>query len=522
MENIWLTFDSSLTALCEKNSSFDAGKLRIAYPGLNRNGSFISRDAFESALSSINNVPVVAHYIREDDELGGHDMEVVSDAEGNLRLVNLTTPVGVVPESARQWWEEVEEKDGSTHEYLCTEVLLWKRQEAYEKIKEEGITAQSMEITVKDGKMKDGVYYIDNFEFNAFALLGVEPCFESASLETFSMSEFKAQLSQMMDDLRESFSMVTAPEGVDDKHPQAQTEGGETKLDNQIMPEVEEEVVEEVAAESFEEAPVEPEAEPVAEPEAETETDQAEENTEPETADEEAPAEESFVLNSNQIDSICEALREIKIETEWGVYPRYWFVDVDFEKSEVYAMDEEDWHLYGFPFAFNGDVAEIDWEGRARKKWIIADFDEGESRAEELFSSVSKKLTEARVAMAEFSARVKEADNQIGELNSQIAELEEFKQRIETEVRDSEIESVFAQFEDLTQNEEFVALVENHEGMDAEALAEKCYAIRGRAHSPAKFSLERKNPKLKIDHKSVESVSADEPYGDLFERYGNK
>ena len=45
-----LTYASSLTDLCEINSSFDSGILRIAYTGDNRNGSSISKDVFEDAL----------------------------------------------------------------------------------------------------------------------------------------------------------------------------------------------------------------------------------------------------------------------------------------------------------------------------------------------------------------------------------------------------------------------------------------------------------------------------------------
>ena len=140
-----LTYASSLTRLCEINSSFDAGVLRIAYAGENRNGSYIDKKTFEKCMKTIFNCPIVCNYDRDTDTLGGHDMEVVRDSEGELKIVNLTTPVGCIPESAKVFWETIEEEDGSTHEYLCAEALLWKRQEAYQKIKKDGFTAQSME-----------------------------------------------------------------------------------------------------------------------------------------------------------------------------------------------------------------------------------------------------------------------------------------------------------------------------------------------------------------------------------------
>lgn len=143
-----------------------------------------------------------------------HDMELVGTDDGGMRIVNITQPVGVVPESAKYWWEEIED-DSGLHEYLCVDVLIWKRQEAYKKIKEDGITDESMEISVKEGSMVDGVYVIKRFEFTAFCLLGsAEPCYESASLEMFSCNDFKAQLAEMMQEFKETFSLAQSPEGL--------------------------------------------------------------------------------------------------------------------------------------------------------------------------------------------------------------------------------------------------------------------------------------------------------------------
>ena len=141
-----LTYASSLTDLCEINSSFDSGILRIAYTGDNRNGSSISKDVFESCIKTIYNCPVVCNYDRETDTLGGHDMELVRKDDGSLILVNLTQPIGVVPQTAKVYWETVEEDDGTVNEYLCAEVLIWKRQELTEKSKK-------MELQLKAWKL---------------------------------------------------------------------------------------------------------------------------------------------------------------------------------------------------------------------------------------------------------------------------------------------------------------------------------------------------------------------------------
>ena len=205
-----LNYESSLTDLRKINSSFDIGVLRICYTGENRNNTYFSREALEKNIKTIYNCPIVCNYSREDDSLGGHDISVVEDKHGCLKIVNLTQPVGVIPESAKIWFEDYEEADGTIHEYLYSEVLLWKRQEAYEKIKHNGITAHSMEVNVKNGKVVDGVFHIEDFEFTAFALIGIEPCFESSALEVYSSETFKDEYLMMIQEVKNTFSSKEA------------------------------------------------------------------------------------------------------------------------------------------------------------------------------------------------------------------------------------------------------------------------------------------------------------------------
>ena len=49
-----------------------------------------------------------------------------------------------------------------------------------------------------------------------------------------------------------------------------------------------------------------------------------------------------------------------------------------------------------------------------------------------------------------------------------------------------------------------------------DVLEEKCYAIRGRNGTAAKFSVEPKSPKLVVEKTSV----TPEPYGGVFTEYG--
>lgn len=498
-----LTFDSSLSNLCEANSSFDTGVLRICYTGNNRNGSAISKADIERNLHTIYNCPVVCHYDRETDTLGGHDMEVVAD-DGGLRLVNMTQPVGVIPESANTWFAEYEEEDGTVHEYLYADVLLWKRQEAYRKIKNDGVTAHSMEVTVKNGETVDGVYHIHDFEFTAFALIGVEPCFEGSALEMFSANEFKAQYAQMMRELKDEYSTVNSANADGNKEKLAK--GGEEVLEQEM--ELVEEIVQEPAAEVFEMSDAaEEHAEEMAEP-GQNEQFSAEEAG----ADYE---EDTFALNSNIVEELRKAVRSVTYKDRWGdECCKYWFVDCDIDASMVYCEECDDWKLYGFSYSMNGDSVVIDFESKKRMKWIIADFNEGDqdSPVDAMFTELDQKIADN----AEWESKYQSASDTMASMQGELNELREYKMNAETKAAEAARNSLFAMFEDLEGNEAFEELKKNCEQYDIESLEEKCYALRGRNGTSAKFSVQESAPKIKVE-KTVET--ADEPYGGLFIKY---
>lgn len=504
-----LTYASSLTDLCEVNPSFDSGILRIAYTGVNRNGSSISKETFERCIKTIFNCPIVSNYDRETDTLGGHDMEVVRDKEGGLVLINMTTPVGCIPESSHIFWEEVEEEDGTTREYLCAEALLWKRQEAYRKIKRDGIVAHSMEITVKDGEMIDGVYHIKDFVFTAFALIGVEPCFESSSLEVFSKQDFKAQLSEMMLELKESFNLVKAPNGDDNiKTKNHSMEGGEQVLDkNELIAKYGIDVstldfsIDDFTVEELEEK-------------FKAISESATDPEDPNAGDPDGEKTDKFALMQNVLAEITRALEVVKLQKDWGECDRYWFVDFDMEAKEIYCWDANDWLLYGFTYEMNGDSVAIDFESKKRKKYIIADFDEGEQNSP--FAPVFAQMEQKIQDNAEWEAKYQTASDTIASMENELDKLRKFKSDTEASIAQNERDEVFAQFEDLAGIEAFENLKDNCADYDIETLEEKCYAIRGRQGVAAKFGLEQKPPKIKVEKENHDNA----PYGGLFEKYG--
>ena len=515
-----LKYASSLTEICEVNESFDRGVLRVCYPGKNQNGSNIPKEVIERCLKTIYNCPVVCHYDRETDSLGGHDMELVKTSSGDLRLVNLTQPVGVVPESAKVWFENYQEEDGTVHEYLYTEVLLWKRQEAYRKIKRDGITAHSMEIAVKKGMTVDGVYDIEDFEFTAFALIGVEPCYESSALEVFSNQDFKRQMQEMMRELKETFSAVnslTKDQHIDKSNDS--TKGGNQVLDqkNELLKKygiedaaaldfsIDELTIEELTA-KLEAAlgALKGGAEPAPAPEKPEET----------------PEDQHFELTRNLVQEIQRALSAEKTPCQWAcdhhLMERYCYEDYDQEKAEVYCWDTTDWLLYGFAYAMDGDSVKIDFGSKQRKKYAIVDFTDGEqgSPLAEFFNKMSDELTR----YAGLDAQHQEDENSLKAMRCELDDLKAFKAGVEEQTAKAERAEVMDKFHDLDGQEAFEKLRDECMNYDLETLEEKCYAIRGRNSSGRKFSLDEKSPKIKID-KHDKADESDEPYGGVVRKY---
>lgn len=542
-KTVHMTFASSLSDICSKNASFDSGVLRICYPGKNRNGSYFQKEDLVRCIPSMFNCPVVCNYDRESDTIGGHDVEVVRQ-DGSIKLVNKTVPVGVIPESAKTWFAEYEEEDGTKHEYLFAEALIWKRQEAYEKLKRDGIVSQSMEISVKDGNIEDGVYHIRDFEFTAFTLIGVEPCFEGASLtmEAFSSEEkesFKRELSEMMSDLKEVYTMVTAPDNTgDDNIPTHNNtaKGGDEVLEEKMKLLEELGVKQEDLDFSIEDLSIEELREKLekfeaeddpAEPEDPTEDDKddddddkddddddaAEEEETPEddgdddTADPNAgthPARIQYELTNNMREWLEDAVIALGTVTDqWGyVVPNYWLLDYDLDTGMIYCEAYEDWKIYGFKYTMDGDRPVIDVDSKKRMKKEYVEFEgDAPASAPALFTMIAKKLDEK-------SEEYRAASETIASMETELTELRNFK----TEVIKDELAEKFA---DISASEAFAKIMESASEYSYEELEDKCYALRGRNMPTAKFNYEPTTPRLVVDKTTQDDP---EPYGGIVKR----
>ena len=542
--NIWLKFPSSIEKITEYNESFDSCVIRVCYSGNNRNKSSISKQSIEDAIPTIYNCPIVCNYNIYDDTIGGHDVEIVKTSNG-MKIVNLTDAIGVIPYGAQHYWECVDD-DGVEREYLCVEAILWKRSAAYSKIKRDGIVSQSMEITVKNGAVIDGIYQINSFVFTAFCLLGddIEPCFESASLHMFEHTQFNLQFAAMMNDLKEEFYAVSSL-NKDDIN-QNLTKGGKVSMERtELLSEygltsedldfnMEEFSVEELKV-KFEEVKrrkVDDEEESAEEENADEEvaggeSEEEESETESEEDEEEETeneTEESFsLLAEDVVSQLCDALYSVRVaHPEFGDMPKYYYIDFDIENKEVYCSDSEDWNLYGFKFSMNGDNVVVDFESKKRKKFSIVDFDEGSAEfcLKKMCETFGKAVFESRDGeVAEIQGKFDASQLNVADLQNEVDALKEYKLECEKKERKAECEKLFANFADLNGEEMFEELKNSCEDMDVSDIESKCFEIRGRKGVTANFSAQ-KNKTIRMP--VVTASVTDEPYNGLFIKYPPK
>ena len=202
-ETLFASFESKAQFTLEENDgdivnpSFHMGSARIFAIDSVANNVKFSQESTMNALPTLKNIPIVALY--KDDEQNFGDHEIIRDVDG-IRYG--TYPIGMIPESAEQWIEEVQTEEG-TKQYLCSDILLWKRQKKeFQLIKSQGTFSVSMEVGMVDYEFNaNKVCNVNEFYFTAIAVLGngVKPAFKEACINFHKVGVFQ----DMMLDLKE-------------------------------------------------------------------------------------------------------------------------------------------------------------------------------------------------------------------------------------------------------------------------------------------------------------------------------
>lgn len=474
-KSLSLAFDLRFQKIQEINPSFDLAKIAVAYHGKNRNCSIIKKEVFEAAKESLFNIPVVGRFTGDD--FGGHDVTIAETNDG-LKIEVATVPFGVVHESAKVEWEMIEEESGEEREYLTTECLIWKRSIGYDKLIEGEKWNQSMEITINDFEFSDDSEYlvIKDMTFNALCILGtgVEPCFESASIQ-FSLDSDANGLSKdftaMLQDFKElSFEMS------DDDPKKKKDKKGKPSSNPTSDPD------------SDYDPPAIPEEEEEGEGEGEGSDPEPPEGGESGGGDPDPVSGDSSKNGEEMRDAITQAIETHSYSDDTG-------------EHTYYAMSFDDNYAYAEVYNCTGE-----------------DFSAKYVRFNYLQAGDSIDLTDETDVYANWSN-----EYNLGELVSELESLREFKnERMFSDYKEKIDKYVSENFSDVIETEEFEALGNSIYEVEQEELSEKLYAIRGKhAKYSSKPTLAPKEG-IKIPIKGNKGEPANSRYGSLFTTYGKK
>lgn len=208
-----LLFDSNIVSSEKINNLFTKVKIHVAYDGINRNSSFISKDTFNKAAQTAKYCPIVGEWSNEANDFQGHGGKI-EIKDGNVDYIRTTVAYGCIGDE-EPYWETVTSLDGTSTDYFTLTGYLWTdRFPELMSLVEQGQKNHSMEVSINDGQFvdQDGqkVYSIDDMTFSGFCILGnqTEPCFEQSTISVYSLDkdEFKRQFNEMIAELKTSLS----------------------------------------------------------------------------------------------------------------------------------------------------------------------------------------------------------------------------------------------------------------------------------------------------------------------------
>lgn len=526
-----LQFQVKFEDIVPINENFSKCKIYTLSIDENRNGSFISKDAVEKSLPSIFNIPIVGEYLEEENNFGGHGGKIeISD--GDVKFVNTTKPYGVIPESAKIYWENVQEDDGTVAEYLVVEdAILWTGR--YPEIGQllDYKFGQSMELDINVGNWEEidnkKLFVIDDFTFSALCILGIdkdgledssnghiEPCFPSASISAYSFAKdvFTQEFKQMMKELKFS---------IDEEFNKSnKLEKGGKHVDelNQLLEKynlsLEDLSAKEINHEdySLEELEV-----------------KLQEFTKKESQ-EEVPADEvvnTFSLTSEQLeDELKRILSQNTLTDDWGwEYPAYYFVDYMPDQSVVVAFDCEDGYLVGFNYTVEGDLVSVDMSVEQRFKVDYVPMDLPAEVDNDVVNNMQDFSFVPSVMHNHYKENLKEFEtikSQLTTVESELTDLRQFKANIVKEEKESALNAVFESFADKLTEDEMSPLRNKMESLEVDGLKKELFALVGEKmiNNPTTFSKKEEKQSNKIP--LFDETKKDSPYGDLFEKYLGK
>lgn len=454
--------------LKEDDIRYSLAKLYIMHDGRNYNGSSFSKEVIEACKHTAYNMPVIGYI--EDDDFSDHRYEIEKNADGEYEYNCKQQAIGVIPESAELYMEEILGDDGIKRNYLVADnVIIWRKWNDVNKIfDDESQKWHSCELSDNSTGYyddKNNEYVFENFEFFGFTVLGgkYKPAMKESNIEIKHFAEVntdvvKENLEKFMKHFSKEVEELTVKDNKNFENETSEVEAieeidanGNEVLDNQDR---EEQQVEENSSEEV----INEEAEETAE-----NLDESQEEVQNGEVEQEFSDKREFKFTLSHEDVRCK------------IYDKLWEVDkADGDWYYIYKV-YNDYFIYVnenqdifFKQGYSTENDEFNFVGEREKLYCIL-------VNEETYNNMNAKTySQLEVELANMKANFEI-------LKTENESLKEFKLNIEKEKAKAEIDEVINKFTNLTELE-YAELKDDAYNLKItkNELEEKLYALVGR------------------------------------------
>lgn len=434
-----------------EDDRFTKVKIWLMHLGENFNGSVFEKESVDSALESLEYIPIVGFIEKNkqnEDDFSDHRYVTIKTDNGNEKKY-MGIPYGVIKSTKdnNAHYEDRLCDDGITRTFLVVDGLIWNMfKEGSEIVNRDLIKAHSMELfddenSIEGYEDENGLFHFTKFSFRAACILGkdYEPAMINSTIEVqFTVSDFVKDIQKELKEKITTFNRI---------------EGGEK------LPKIK---FTQTAMELFED-----------------------------------------------ISSIVSDFAKTK--NRWGdEYPRYYLRDI--QESTVIVIDREDhYRTYGMNFTIENDKPIVDFSTAKRKKITYTDYEDGESipdneigfdfgkHIEEIEISATSKIEKFEADLSEAAAEFSKVENELNEIKPKYENYVANEKKVAKEADRQKKKDIFSTYEAvLSENNEFNELKEKMEDFSFKDIENKVFSLYAKTVPPQSNFTNSSNLKVSL------------------------
>jgi len=401
-----INFSTKFESLEQINPLITKYQINMCVPDKVAKGYIFSKSVIEGMSNTIRGAGVYAYYFENEEQIGGHEDDIVKVSRG-YRRTGEPIPYGFSDPYQEPFWMEINGEN-----WYTTYVYLWTgRNPEIEEVLKKPVW-QSMEVAVNDELDSNGNKVVKEAIFLGFCLLqGINPAFEGSKIEKLSLPISLDEIDLLKQEYEQFSNQNQLDLQVDTDLESIQLSNNENNKDNLDTNDLT--TLNINTSNEIEEF-------------SNNNTNNQEKEVNEEVIKE---AVEKFGLNSNQI---IEILNNAMSEYKYGAnsWRKYWVYSFD----EIYAFinDSEDEKMYRFKYTIENNIATIDLN--SKEEVIHGGYEVVGQKIEQMSEEAETKelsteeMSKSEVECAEQTEEVTESSNEfidnpaMQELNDKSAE----------------------------------------------------------------------------------------------------